>query len=134
MGGSQEGDDLFGVNDSDEFFVAIDDGEGAEIVFVEELGYFAAVGVDAAGNEVTLRQAGQRHLGLGKQDSDDGDETGDSLLFVEEVDVGDGFDVAFEVAQRVDGLIDDAGGGQGDVFGGHAAGGGVSGEFEKIFD
>ncbi len=35
MIGSQKGDDLFGVNDSDEFFVAIDDGQGAEIVFVE---------------------------------------------------------------------------------------------------
>ena len=59
---------------------------------------------------------------------------GDSLLFVEQVDVGDGFDVAFEVAQRVDGLIDDGGRGQGDVLGGHAAGGGVSGEFEEFLD
>ncbi len=73
-------------------------------------------------------------MGFCEQDSDDGDESGDSLLFVEEVDIGDGFDVAFEVAQCVDGLIDDARGGQGDVFGGHAAGGGVSGEFEEIFD
>ncbi len=62
--GPQKGDDLFGVNDSDELFVVIDDGEGAEVVFVEELGYFAAVGVDAAGDEVALRQAGQRRHGL----------------------------------------------------------------------
>ena len=33
--GPQKGDDLFGVNDSDEFIIAIDYGEGAEIVFVE---------------------------------------------------------------------------------------------------
>src|SRR5258706_9800423 len=81
----QQGDDLFGVNDSDELLVMIDYGEGAEIVFVEELGYFAAVGVDGAGNEVALRQAGQWHLGFCEQDSHDGDEPGDSLLFVEEV-------------------------------------------------
>ena len=111
MVGPQKGDDLFSVNDSDELFVVIYDGEGAEIVFVEELGYFAAVGVDAAGDEVALRQAGQLHMGFCEEDSDDGDETGDSLLFVEKVDVGDGFDVAFELAQRVDGLIDDACGG-----------------------
>ena len=70
MIGPQEGDDLFGVNDSDELFVVVDDGEGAQIVFVEELGYFAAVGVDAAGNEMALRQAGQLHMGFCEQDSD----------------------------------------------------------------
>jgi hypothetical protein len=58
MAGPQEGDDLFGVYDTDEPPFVIDDGERAEIVFVEELGYLAAVGVDVATDEVALRQIG----------------------------------------------------------------------------
>src|SRR5277367_5404169 len=43
--GPQKGDDLLGVDDSDELSVMVDYWQGAEIVFVEELGNFAAVGV-----------------------------------------------------------------------------------------
>src|SRR5258707_12770004 len=106
MGGSKEGDDLFGVDDSDEPAVVIDDREGAEIVFVEELGHFAAVGVDVATDDVALRQGGYWRGGVCQQKLHDRNKRGDSSLFVEQVDVGDGFDVSLEVPERVDGLID----------------------------
>ena len=54
--------------------------------------------------------------------------------FVEEDDVGDDFDVALEVAEGGDGFEDDGGAREGEIVGGHAAGGGVFVEFEEFLD
>jgi hypothetical protein len=83
MGGTKQGNDLLRVDDPDELFVVIDDREGAKVVFVEELGHFAAVGVDVASDDVTLGQSGEGRLGLRENELDEGNESGDSLLFVE---------------------------------------------------
>ena len=98
MAGPKKGDDLFSVNDPDEPSVVIDDGEGAEIVFVEELCHFAAVSIDVATDDVTLRQGGKGCLWLRKQELYEGDERGNPFLFVEKINVGDGLDVSFEFA------------------------------------
>ena len=55
MAGPQQGNDLFGVDNPDEAPVMIDDGQRAEVVFVEELGHFATVGVDITAYDVALR-------------------------------------------------------------------------------
>jgi hypothetical protein len=134
MGGPEKSDDLLGVNNSDEPTLVVDDGQRTEVVFVEELGDLAAVSVDIAGNDVTLREGGQRSFGLGEQELDQRDKASDPLLPVEQVDIGDDLNVAFKVAQCVDGLIDDGHSGKSDIVGGHAAGGGVTGELEEILD
>ena len=56
----QQGDDLFGVNNPHKSPFVIDDRERAEIVFVEELGNFATVGINVAAYDVSLRQRVER--------------------------------------------------------------------------
>ena len=56
--GSEQRDDLFGVDDAEKMFLVVDYGEGAEIVLVEELGDLAAVGVDVATDKVAAWQLG----------------------------------------------------------------------------
>ena len=49
---------MLGVDDAYELFVFVEYGEGAEVVFVEELGVLAAVGVDVAADEVAVGEIG----------------------------------------------------------------------------
>ena len=132
--GTQQGDDLLGVDDAGEVRLVVEDGERAEVVLVEDLGDFAGGGVDAAADDMTLGEVGDGGLGGGEQELDDGDEAGELVFGVGEVDVGDGLGIALELAQGGDGVAGGGVAGEGDVVGGHEAGGGVGGELEEIFD
>ncbi len=102
--GAQKRDDLFGVDDADQTLIVVDDRERAEVVLIEEFGNLASVSIDVAGDDVAVRKIGEWRPELCKQELHERDEGGDSLLVVEQIDVGDGVDVALEVAQGGDGL------------------------------
>ena len=61
-------------------------------------------------------------------------ESGDALVGVDQVDVSDCLEVALKVTEGLDGLVDGGDCGQRNVFGRHAASGGVSRELQQIFD
>jgi len=54
--GAEEGNDLFGVNDAYEMLFLVNDRERAQVVFIEELGYLATVGVCIAAYEMAVRK------------------------------------------------------------------------------
>ena len=95
---AQKGDHLFCMDDADETLFVIKHRKRTQVVFVEEFSHFFAVGIDVTSNEVTVRQIGQWGLSGGEQELYERDKSDDPFLFIEQIDVGDGLDVAFELS------------------------------------
>jgi hypothetical protein len=131
---AEEGDDVVGFDDADEAVGGVDDGEGAEVVLVEELGDLVFVLVGAAGDDAGFGEDFEAGFRAGEYEAGEGDDAAEDFGFVEEIDFGDGFGVAFEAAEGADAVGDGGGAGDGDVLSGHAAGGGVLAEFEEFAD
>ena len=74
------GDDLLGVDDADEALFVVHDGEGAEVVLVEEVGDLFAVGFGVATDNVAVGQVDEGLGGVGEDEADDGDEGADAVL------------------------------------------------------
>src|ERR1700677_2206647 len=123
--GAKHGDYIIGGDDTDEFVVLVDDGEGDEIVFVEKFGDFVVAGSFVGGDERFGGERQQRRSGFGEHKFRERDGTGKSSLGVDQVDGAHGFHAAFEFAENADGIFDAGRDRQSEELSGHAAGGGL---------
>ena len=112
----------------------VDYGEGDEVVFVEECGDFVVAGFFLRGDQRLLSQGKERRFGLGEDYFHQGNGSDKSAVGIDEIDGDDGFDAAFELAHYADGVLHRGGDGEGEEFGGHAAGGGFFAVFEEFDD
>ena len=125
---------MVGLDDAHHAALAIDHGQGVQVVLVEELGEFVLVQVDGAGEDAGFSEHGEARLGLGHDQASKRNGATQHAPLVEQVDLGDTLRVAFKVAQGLDGLGHGRVAAQGNEVGGHAARGGVLVKFKKILD
>src|ERR1700722_11006868 len=103
---AQQSNHLFGMDDANKTLLMIENRERAQVVFVEEFSHFFAIGIDVTTDQVAVRKIDKRCLRRGEQELHERDKGDDPLLFIEQVNVGDGLDVAFELTQGLDTLTD----------------------------
>lgn len=100
----------------------VDDGEGDEIVFVEEFGDFVIAGGFVSGDEGLGSEREERSILLGEYEFGEGDGAGEGAVGVYEINGPDGFHAAFEFAKNSDGVLYGRRDGECEELRGHAAG------------
>ena len=93
---------MVGFDDTDQLAGFVDDGQGAEIVFIEQLRDFVFVLVGADRNPTWFGEDLHPGFGAREHQAREGNDPLENLAGVDEINFGDRFRVTFESTQRAD--------------------------------
>ena len=99
---AEDGDNVVGLDYAGHAAMLVDHGQGVQVVLVEELGQLPLVQVGMAGADFRVCQHDQMRGGLRHHHARHGNHAFEDLILIDQIDGGDGFDVAIEGAHGVE--------------------------------